>query len=105
MNQKPVNDNPFSDDDTEFDQDLDDMINRACDRVAASVTGHSQVAGPSGDKPVSRPGPSFPPKPAGNAALHSGGRRGSTGSSNLRYSETEKLCTDSPFQVHNLQLI
>ena len=45
------NDNPFSDDeehdDPEFDAELDDMINTACDRAdrAETISGHSQMAG------------------------------------------------------------
>jgi len=107
------NDNPFSDDeehdDPEFDAELDDMINTACDRAesAETISGHSQMAGPSGtakNQPNPRPRPSFPPcTGAGDTAAHHSRERrprvGSTGSSNLRYSETEKLCTDSPFQI------
>lgn len=116
-------DNPFIEQDEEFDPELDNLISQAFEEVRVveraverDITGYSQEAGPSNSNPLNtqrrqenpqtmkeQENPQTPrdrENPRSTANRKTGNsKRSSERSSNLQYAETEQLCTESPFQV------
>ena len=91
-----------------FDPDLNEIINGAIENVDQAVT-EEEANNPQTRRPVENLQSSNTRNPSNNSHMSTTTPhrpqppqvRNKSRSSNLRYSETEALCTESPFQVTN----